>query len=329
MQSSSRESVKPIPPMPDWKRLSDNGYESTVVITIVHFNSLKDTLACLQSVYSLVDGLHSVIVLDNGSDDANQIKEIKRLYPETACYRSEYNMGSARGSNEVVRLSESLCRWQYVLILDNDVVLDKECLNNMVKTMQLDEEVGIVGACILRSEPKNIVLTTGGKIVWWLGIKTDVGFNLDRTRVKHIGGERDWVDGCAMLIRKQLVDRIGLFNPRWVGFEDLAFCVRARLNGFKVVCNTDAVVWHKQSGSKRASHFEFTHKTGLADIRRYMDAFRMMSPHPSISAVTAVVFGYPIQMLTYLLLTPDRNLRLYYHKRFIYSLLPNWVINRK
>ncbi|MDG7018263.1 MAG: glycosyltransferase family 2 protein [Nitrososphaerota archaeon] len=295
--------------------------EVEILAVTVHLENLKDTLECLRSVRNSTGVKVVSVVFDNGSSDSTQIAKIHQAFPDALCFRSKFNLGSAAGSNNAVRLGLDVFNPEFVFLVDNDCVLESHALKEMIMSAhKLGSNAGVIGAKILYYRPANYVITTGGKYLWFLGLVTNSDANQVVTKGTEGNYPRDWVDGCAMLVPTSVIFRLGLLSEESTGFEDQEFCNRVRANGLKVVCQTKAVVWHKVSGSKRA-RVSKVDGVSVTDLRRYSDNMAKLSPHPVITRMTSIVIGYPLMTLRYLLLTKDQALRFYYVKKLLATVI--------
>jgi GT2 family glycosyltransferase len=140
-----------------------------------------------------------------------------------------------------------------LFILNNDTVIAPDVLARLVSLAQVRPDVGML-ACELRA------LETPNRT-----LRTVVGFDWVRgcTRTLRPGEKRkapieaDLVSACALLVRREVVEQVGLMDERYfIYFEDLDWALRARRAGFKCLVVPDALVWHGDSattmGDRRA-----------------------------------------------------------------------------
>ena len=95
-------------------------------------------------------------------------------------------------------------------------------------------------------------------IIWFAGGKADINSGKfyhyrigrpDKSKEERIK-EVDFITGCCMLIRRDVFERIGLFDKKYFIYcEDIDFCLRVKKAGFKVVYVPTSVIWHKVSTS--------------------------------------------------------------------------------
>jgi hypothetical protein len=292
-----------------------------VLIVIINYNGLSDTFECLESL-RLVKGIPiRIVVLDNGSFDNSEAMEIQERFPEVLCIRSEINLGFAAGCNRAIKIGLQLFAPDFVLLLNNDTVVHPSFLGQMVKAAKANRRIGIVGPKILYYARKKVIQTTGGRMVWWLGLTWNIGADRFDCKKFDLRSYRDWVSGCAMLIKTEVIQKIGFLNEFFFqGNEDYEYCYRARSKGYDVVYEPSAMIWHKVSKSSRREFRQVASRNILQSLVAYMNLFRSISPHPVISAIASVFVGFPIQTLKYLLITKDEDLRNYYRRKFVRSI---------
>jgi len=219
-----------------------------VFIIILNWNGLRDTLECLKSVFKLDYENFEVVVVDNGSVD-NSVKIIEIDYPKVKLIRNEENLGFAGGNN--VGIKHALDQGaEYVWLLNNDTIVEADALTNMLKETERDPKIGIAGSKIYYYSSSNKIWFAGATIDWSRGISDHIG--MDETDI----GQYDYVKemarvtGCSMLVKKDVCDRVGIFDEDFFLYvEEVDWCVRARKAGFKCIFVPSSVVHHKASAS--------------------------------------------------------------------------------
>ena len=101
-------------------------------------------------------------------------------------------------------------------------------------------DAGVTGAVSFYYDRPDKIHMAGHKFIWWLGIQRPI------SKIESKVQEIQSVSGCCMLIRKAVIDKIGLLDERFFAYyEESDFCIRAKMAGFKVISARDAKVWHK------------------------------------------------------------------------------------
>jgi GT2 family glycosyltransferase len=217
-----------------------------VAVIVLNWNGKKDTLACLESLQAQNDIQTKIILVDNGSDD-DSVSAVAEQYPDAEIIETGLNLGYAGGNN--VGLKRSLERgFEYILVLNNDTILDPYCIANLVMGLQANPNGAAAAPKTFFLDAPATIYFAGGKL------------NSDGSP-EHIGWEQhdgpqfrssdtEWLTGCAILFRAAALKRIGLFESKFfLLFEDLDWCMRASRLGYKLTFVAEAKLWHKGSAS--------------------------------------------------------------------------------
>ncbi|KKR58771.1 MAG: putative glycosyltransferase [Candidatus Curtissbacteria bacterium GW2011_GWA1_40_47] len=230
---------------------------------ILNYKGLENTLACLDSLKKCdKDGTKmEVIVVDNNSDDGSsealsKIKDIDFI-------ENHQNLGYAGGNN--IGIKKALGQnADAVLVLNNDTIVDKSFLLNLVKSSQYGDIISpkIYFAPGFEFHKSRYTKSQRGKVIWYAGGKIDWGDIIG----KHIGvddvdrgqfskrKEVDLATGACMLVKKEVFEKIGFFDEKYFLYlEDMDFCVRTLKAGFKILFEPKAIIWHKNAGSAGGS----------------------------------------------------------------------------
>ncbi len=233
-----------------------------VFIIIVNWNGKKDTIACLSSLKRLnTKGIQvDIIVVDNGSSD-DSIEVIRKKFPEVFVHESGENLGFTGGNNVGISLALQHGA-NYVWLLNNDTLADKEALQSLLSAFT-DDRVGISGSKIYfaagreyhkdkykASERGKVLWYAGGLIDWNNMYASHRGVDeVDNGQYDQIE-EAPFVTGCSMMIKTKVFDSIDKFNDTYYLYlEDLDFCLRAQKAGFHTLYIPSSIIWHVNAGS--------------------------------------------------------------------------------
>jgi len=259
-----------------------------VSIIILNWNGWEDTIECLKSVYEITYENYDVIILDNGSldDSATRIAEFCRNMADqaTICIGfdehitshaenaenprpekgsdehpstirgsrlivSDKNVGFAEGNNIAISYALRASNPDYVLLLNNDTVVDREFLSELVSVAESGPEIGIAGPKTYYYDSKggkNVIRTVGCEMTMWKGMPRILGYGeIERGQYKDVR-DVDHVSGACMLIRTDLIRKVGFLDSRlFCYWEENDYCYRSRRIGYRTVVVPDAVIWHK------------------------------------------------------------------------------------
>jgi len=219
-----------------------------VVAITLNWNRREDTLECVESLCRLTYPNVRLLVVDNGSTDGSP-GAIAKHFPQVEQIVNPANLGFARGFNVGLRRALEV-NAEFAFILNNDTYVAPDMLGALVKASE-PTDVGIAAPAIYyASDPKRIWSTGGGHNPLTLEMTGDHG----RREPIFDVTERDFVVGCGMLIKRAVLERVGLFDERFfMYYEDSDYCLRARRHSFRLVCVPQARMWHKVASSSNGS----------------------------------------------------------------------------
>ena len=214
--------------------------DSKIYVVIPNWNG-KDLLdACLSSLQTQTHK-HTVVIVDNGSTDGSA-SYIKKNYPEIQLIVRDKNYGFTGGVNPGIEAAIEKGA-EFVALLNNDAVVEKDWLEKLAKTMSENPKAGIVTSKILRMDKKHLDSTGDFYSIW--------GLPFPRGRNEVDSGKYDdqlevfGASGGASLYRTALFDEIGLFDQDFFAyFEDVDLSFRAQLAGWKVRYQPQAIAYH-------------------------------------------------------------------------------------
>lgn len=218
-----------------------------VYIILVNYNTCDDTIECIKSIKQIYYENYKIIVVDNASMD-NSYDRLKNIFPNDLIINSNENLGFAGGNN--IGIGKALENGaEYVLLLNNDTVVEKDFLNQLVSTFDENLNIGIVGCKINYYNKKDIINYAGGEILW-----EKFTTNFFRTDEKDDKTEEvkeiTFVSGCAMMISEKVFNDIGVLDDSYfMYYEDTDFCAKASEKGYKLLYQPKSVIYHKISAS--------------------------------------------------------------------------------
>ena len=228
-----------------------------VVIIILQYNNSQDTIRCLNSVKEFDYANYNIITVDNASNskDFNNlrffIESVKD--PNLTLMPSEQNLGYAGGNNLGIKQAIENGS-DYVFILNPDTIVEKNTLTKLIEAGESNSKIGILGPAI--DEGQHTIY--GGKIGW---LKPELAHN-EIKPITYNPKPKIYVIGAAMLIKRQVIEKIGLLNERYfLYFEDADYCVRAMRSGYQMALASEVKVTHDVSAS--------TSQLGSALLLRY------------------------------------------------------------
>lgn len=274
-----------------------------VFAIILNWNGYEDTIACIESVQKSSYSNFKILIIDNASTDGS-VDKIKRIFPSVDLIVNNSNIGYAGGNNIGILRAMSE-KSDFVLILNNDTIINSDAIGKMVEFSMNMHGIGLVGPKVMYSD-SNVIQSIG-----ITNIIHNTGHNIghgeeDSGRYRE-PLEVDAVNGSAMLISREVIDNVGLIDETFfLYYEDTDYCMRVSQKGYKIYSVPLAVVWHKEmaSGDKVKPLIQYL-------IQR--NKLRFVSRYYSKSQLVNFV------MLNYLIYLPKTILSLTFKKRDIKS----------
>jgi GT2 family glycosyltransferase len=164
--------------------------------------------------------------------------------------RNKKNYGFAEGNNIGMRFALRFLNPDYVLLLNNDTVVDKNFLNELINVMESSSVLGFAGPKIYYYDKNNLINFAGGKVNFWKGKAYHIGINkIDRGQYNNIKFV-DYVNGACLLSKVELIKKIGLLDPKYFTYwEETDWCIRGYRNNYRSLYIPKAIIWHKVAKS--------------------------------------------------------------------------------
>ena len=214
-----------------------------IYIVILNTNRRDDTLACLDSLSRSTYGNFKIIVLDNKSTDGS-VESIRSSFPDTQIINLTENLGYAGNNN--VGIEEAIKRGaDWVLVLNEDTILDPGCLAELVKVGESDPKIGIVGPMVYHHNEPGVIQSAGGVLgKYWQS--QHLGQNeLDHGQFQ-LPHRVEWISGCAIMVRKTAIEQAGMLDASFfIYWEETEWCIRIARSGWQIVHVPQAKIWHK------------------------------------------------------------------------------------
>ena len=179
-----------------------------------------------------------MIVVDNASRD-NSVDILRTRYPHVQLIQNKVNVGFARANNQAL----ALARGRYILLLNTDAFVSPDTLEKTVEFMNKHPRSGVLGVKLVGTDgtlqpscryfptPWNVFLAATGLNRFFPRARLVDDMSWDHSTVRDC----DWVPGCYYLVRHELIERIGLFDPRYfLYYEEVDHCRRVREAGWSV-----------------------------------------------------------------------------------------------
>lgn len=222
-------------------------------IIIPCFNRINFTRLCLENIFKYSSKPFELILINNGSNDGTgeYFEDLQNKHDNVKIISNGINIGYGAACNQGIKAAGGT----YLLFMHNDVVVAENWLSRLLKVGNSYKEAGIITPVTnaasgvqfvndvpYRNEPE--MHAFAGKVARDFAGK---GFYTDR------------VSGFCMLVKKEVIERIGGFDPRFefLGFEDHDLCLRARIAGHKIAVCSDVFVHHFAGGKSKSAGLDY------------------------------------------------------------------------
>lgn len=218
---------------------SDRRSPRASVIIPTH-NKLPLTRLCMESLYCNTNYPHfELIVVDNSSQDGTgtYLESLEGVVPNLQIVLNDRNEGFARANNQGILRSSG----DYVVLLNNDTILCRGWLRQLIRYLEQDAEIGMVGPVTNSAGNEQMIR------VAYSSIEEFERFAGEHS-LTHQGRsfETNMLGMFCVGMRRKLVDEVGLLDERFgIGtFEDDDYCQRVKLCGYKLICAEGVFVHH-------------------------------------------------------------------------------------
>ena len=239
-----------------------------VFVSIINFNGRENTLACLDSIKktNISDFKLNIVVIDNGSKEKlNLTQDYLGSIPLKIIVK-EKNLGFTGGHNVGINYALSK-NADYVLVLNNDVIVDPNLISQLIKTLDKNSRYAVASPKIYfapgfeyhkdgykQSEKGNVIWYAGGQMDWKNMIAKHRGVDeVDKGQYQQME-ETDFATGACFLINREMLERVGFFDDKYfLYYEDSDLSQRIRRAGYKIIHAPDAVLWHRNAAAAGGS----------------------------------------------------------------------------
>ncbi len=222
-----------------------------ISIVILNHNGLGDLKECFDSLSNLTYKEIELIFVDNNSQDKS-VDFVKENFQCVKIIELFKNYGFAQGNN----FGAKAAKGDYIVLLNNDTIVDKNWISEMVKIAQESKKVGIIGSKIYYYDDRK-TLNFAGSSCDKYGRTTHTGqFQLDDPLL-NIQRKIFYACGASLMISRELYQKINLFDPTYfIYYEDVDVCWRAWISGYDVIYAPNSFIYHKVGRAIKNNRFK-------------------------------------------------------------------------
>lgn len=234
--------------------------QPAISIILVFYNQAHLSLLCLESILEHADVPYELVIVDNHStDDTSAL--LGRLKHATVI-RNTDNIGFVKAVNQ----GAAQCRGEYLLLLNNDALLEPRALSSALAVFAEEPGTGAVGAMIKMLDGN---LQEAGSIIWNDGACLGYGRGANPLEGEfRFRREVDYCSGAFLLFSKQIYTELHGFDEAYAPayYEESDFCIRLQKKGLRVVYNP----------ATQITHYEFASSGGLEGATKLQLAHRQL-----------------------------------------------------
>ncbi len=222
---------------------------TSISVILVSYNTLEMTKVALKLLLESINPFKmDIFIIDNNSNDQSA-EMIRNEFPEITLIENKKNVGFGRANNQALPLIKT----DFVLLLNTDAFVEKDTIRETVQYMDTHPTCGILGvkligrdgslqpSCRYFPTPLNIFINRCGVTKYFKSARMVDDMSWDHNSIRDC----DWVPGCYYLIRKEVIDQVGLFDSRYfLYYEEVDHCFAAKKAGWKVTYFSNSSVVH-------------------------------------------------------------------------------------
>jgi GT2 family glycosyltransferase len=216
--------------------------KTKIAVIIVNWNKKQEVLNLLNELSKIPETV-DIFVIDNASTD-DSVKAISKSFPWVTVFENETNLGGTGGFNTGL---DQVCnrrrQYSYAWLLDNDASIRKNTLSELVRAMEADQKIGLVGSRIVDKDNPRVTVETGGKF------RSDIidVLPLNRNSTKNFPDliNVDYVAICSALVRIEALRKVGFMDDRmFIFWDDMDWGLYFKKHKYKVFCATKSIAYH-------------------------------------------------------------------------------------
>lgn len=232
----------------------DHKQTPLVSIVLVNWNGLEDTKVCLEYIRKQTYSNIKIIVVDNGSKDGS-VDYLETIHDITLLKNSK-NLGFTGGHITGYTAVEG----EYVLLLNNDAVMDTEYVERGVAYLQMDSSIAVLGGRAYQWNENNPLLDKTNSFYAYQDINPITAEGIFRQVDEGIPRDVNNVSGSCVFIRRSVINEVGyLHDPFFAYYEESDLFARIKRAGHRIVYHPELVIWHAngKTAARKGSSFSF------------------------------------------------------------------------
>lgn len=211
----------------------------------LNWNNTDVTCEFLESTRKLNWKNYEILVCDMNSDIDPTERIKSQQYPNTTVIRSSKNLGWGPGNNWGMRQAKG----EFLFVVNNDTEVTPDLIESLIAPFKKDETIGIVCPKIRFFYNPEVIQYAGFNPINNLtGRNTSVG-NCEVDKGQHdVSSFTFSAHGCAMMIKKQVLEKVGMFPEKFfIYYDEMDLSARVIKGGYKILYEPRGLIFHKES----------------------------------------------------------------------------------
>ena len=283
--------------------------EEKLGIAICTYNNRDLVIECLHSVMGSSFTDYHIYLVDNASSDGTY-EAVSKAFPDEkslTVIRNEENLGCSGGFDTGIRAAHSNGH-RYIACLDSDIRLNKNALTILFDYLETHDDVAVAGSRVMYMDQPDVIQWVGSSVRYgepFMSVFKDntidgkemypqdtlyFGAVFEHQGEKYEGGidkvrECDLLPACAYMFKSKVLDEVGFWDVSYfLYWDETDWQKRVKDAGWKLVCCTDSVIWHKngsfQPTNTRALYYgarnvvkyfgKYADRDKLEDLTKYI-----------------------------------------------------------
>jgi GT2 family glycosyltransferase len=298
---------------------------SRTVVILVNYKGARDTEVCLQSLLASYE-VPRIVVVDNTPFDG-ELTDVLTQFPDVHLICAPDNLGFGGGNNLGIEWAMSQTGCAFIFILNNDAAVEPDSIVKLEMALDIHPEAGIVTPRIVFMDKPDVLWYGGGEVSWLRGSAIAPGI-LGDSNAQLALHEREvhFASGCAMLIRRNLLEHLGGFDARFFMYEeDVELCLRTLELGWKIRYIPAALVLHVVQASSRGEQ-GFVSSLSALNKNLHFYVFHLVRNRLINMRLHAKGFNRLIFVIGFTLLILNKSLHFARHQRWdgIGAIIRGW-----
>jgi len=224
-----------------------------VSVVIANWNRKDDLREAIKSIYNQTYKNIEIIVVDNHSTDGS-IEMVRKEFPNVKLIVMP---DSTYGACETLNIGMASASGEYIVVIDNDTILEKTWIELVVEKFKQNEKVGIIGGKVINYYTR--------RVEWVYSRPEEEWVNREfKTSVFH---------GAAVALRKDVVDKVGYYPKEYFIYgNEFALSAKVINAGYDIIYYPKLVAYHKANYIFKKSErlFYYSTRNTLQNILKYL-----------------------------------------------------------